>query len=121
MLNVPAILGPTIGDGVDPVFASFAVQITPASEESLRTQAEVFLKEFSVTAPAAYTWTPFQVGNEAGLIVEPVPAMLSYRIAFVQHNGNLIRLAYLPVDFPDAQTDLDDLTQTTLGSFTFMR
>jgi hypothetical protein len=47
--------------------------------------------------------------------------MLSYRIAFVQHNGNLIRLAYLPVDIPEAQTDLDDLTQTTLGSFTFMR
>lgn len=121
MLNVPAILGPAIGNGVGPVFASFAVQITPANDESLRAQAETFLKEFSVADPATYTWTQVPVGGEAGLMVEPVPVMLSWRIVFVQHNGNLIRLMYWPVDIPEAQADLDELTQTTLGSFAFTK
>jgi hypothetical protein len=121
MLNVPAIVGPIIGDGVDPVFASFAVQVTPATDESLRVQAEAFLKEFSAADPASFTWTQVPVGNEAGLMVEPVPVMLSWRIVFVQHNGNLFRLMYWPVDVPEAQSDLDELTQTTLGSFAFLK
>lgn len=121
MLNVPAIVGPTIGNGVDPVFASFAVQVTPATDESLRAQAEAFLKEFSAADPASFTWTQVPVGNEAGLMVEPVPVMLSWRIVFVQHNGTLFRLMYWPVDVPEAQSDLDELTQTTLGSFAFLK
>lgn len=121
MLNVPAIVGPTIGNGVDPVFASFAVQATPATGESLRTQAEAFLKEFSAADPASFTWNQVPVGNEAGLMVEPVPVMLSWRIVFVQHNGTLFRLMYWPVDVPEAQPDLDELTQTTLGSFAFLK
>jgi hypothetical protein len=28
---------------------------------------------------------------------------------------------YWPVDIPEAQSDLDDLTQTTLGSFAFTK
>lgn len=121
MLNVPAILGPAIGNGVDPVFASFAVQIMPANDESLRAQAEAFLKDFSAADPASFTWTQVPVGNEAGLMVERIPVMLSWRIAFVQHNGNLFRLMYWPVDIPEAQSDLNDLTQTTLGSFAFLK
>lgn len=121
MLDIPAIVGPTIGDGVDPVYASFAVQITPATDESLRAQAEAFLKEFSAADPASFTWTQVPVGSEAGLMVEPVPVMLSWRIVFVQRNGNLFRLLYWPVDVPEAKTDLDELTQTTLGSFAFTK
>ncbi len=121
MLDIPAIVGPTIGNGVDPVFASFAVQITPATDEPLRAQAEGFLKEFSAADPATFTWTQVPVGAEAGLMVEPVPVMLSWRIVFVQHNGHIFRLMYWPVDIPEAQTDLDELTQTTLGSFAFTK
>ena len=121
MLNVPAIVGPTLGNGVDPVHVAFAVQIAPASEESLRAQAEAFLKEFSAADPASFSWTQVPVANEAGWMVEPVPVMLSWRIVFVQHNGNLFRLMYWPVDIPEAQVDLDELTQTTLGSFAFTK
>ena len=121
MLDIPAIVGPTIGNGVDPVFASFAVQIMPAIEESLRAQAEAFLKEFSAADPASFTWTQVPVGGEAGLMVEPVPVMLSWRIVFVQHDGNLFCLMYWPVDLPETKTDLDELTQTTLGSFAFTK
>jgi hypothetical protein len=121
MLDLPAIVGPTIGDGIDPVFASFAVQITPATDESLRAQAEAFLKEFSTADPASFSWTQVPVGGEAGWMVEPVPVMLSWRIVFVQHNGSLFRLMYWPVDIPEAQADLDELTQTTLGSFAFLK
>ncbi len=121
MLNVPAITGPLIGSSVDPVFASFVVEIAPASKDTLRDQAEAFLKEFSVVDSAALTWTQVPVGGEAGLMVEPVPVMLSWRIVFVQHNGHLFRLMYWPVEVPEVQPDLDELTQTTLGSFAFTK
>jgi hypothetical protein len=123
MLDVPAIVGPVIGNGVDPVYASFAVQVTPASDESLRAQAEAFLKDFSAADPATFTWTQVPVGAEAeaGWMVEPVPVMLSWRIVFIQHNGNLFRLMYWPVDIPEVHADLDELTQTTLGSFAFIK
>jgi hypothetical protein len=54
-------------------------------------------------------------------MVEPVPAMLSYRIVFLQHNGSIYRLLFWPVDIQEAQTDLNDLTQTIIGSFAFIK
>jgi hypothetical protein len=71
--------------------------------------------------PETFTWSQVTVGGETGWMVEPVPAMLSYRIVFLQHNGSIYRLLFWPVDIPEAQADLNDLTQTTLGSFAFMK
>jgi len=117
----PDVLGPAVDDSAEPIHATLTVEFSSVTDKSLREQAELYLKEFSVADPATYTWTQVPVGNEAGLMVEPVPAMLSYRIVFVQHNGNLFRLMFWPVDIPEAQSDLNDLTQTTLGSFAFMQ
>jgi hypothetical protein len=117
----PDVRGPAVDDSVEPIHAMLTVEFAPASGVSLREQAEAYLKEFSAADPATYKWTQVFVGSEAGLMVEPVPAMLSYRIVFVQHNGNLFRLMYWPVDIPEAQSDLNDLTQTTLGSFSFTK
>ena len=117
----PAVLGPAVDASVEPIHATLAIEFKLASDKSLREQAEAYLKEFSVADPATYSWTPISVGGEAGLMVEPVPAMLSYRIVFVQHNGNVFRLMYWPVDIPEAQSDLNDLSQTTLGSFAFIK
>lgn len=117
----PDVVGPAVDNGVEPIHAALTVEFAPATDKSLREQAESYLKEFSAADPATYTWTQVPVGGEAGLMVEPVPAMLSYRIVFVQHNGTLFRLLFWPVDIPEAQSDLNDLTQTTLGSFAFTR
>jgi hypothetical protein len=117
----PDVLGPTLDDSVEPIHATLTVEFAPASDKSLREQAELYLKEFSVADPATYVWTQVPVGGEPGLMVEPVPAMLSYRIVFVQHSGILFGLLFWPVDIPEAQSDLNDLTQTTLGSFSFLR
>ena len=117
----PAVLGPAVDDSMEPIHATLTIEFSPATGKSLREQAETYLKEFSAFDPATYTWTQVTVGGEAGLMVEPVPAMLSYRIVFVQHNGKLFRLMYWPVDIPEAQSDLNDLTQTTLGSFVFTK
>ena len=117
----PDVLGPALDDSSEPIHATLTVEFSPATEQSLREQVEAYLKEFSAADPATFTWTQVPVGNEAGLMVEPVPAMLSYRIVFVQHHGNLFRLMYWPVDIPEAQSDLNDLTQTTLGSFAFIK
>lgn len=115
------VRGSALDNSADPIHATLTVEISPASDKSLREQAESFLKEFSAADPASYTWTQVPVGGEAGWMVEPVPARLSFRIVFVQHNGNLFRLMCWPVDIPEAQTDLDELTQTTLGSFAFTK
>ena len=117
----PDVRGPAVDDSVEPIHATLTVEFSTATDKSLREQAELYLKEFSVADPSTYTWTQVPVGNEAGLMVEPVPAMLSYRIVFVQHDDKLFRLMYWPVDIPEAQSDLNDLTQTTLGSFAFTK
>lgn len=118
----PDVRGPAVDDNIAPIHATLSIEVAPAaSDQTLREQAEAYLKEFSVMDPATFTWTQVQVGGEAGFSVEPVPAMLAYRIVFVQHNGNIFRLFYWPVDIPAAQVDLDELTQTTLGSFAFTK
>jgi len=116
----PDVRGPAIGRSVELVYAMFGVDVMPAAtNQTLREQAEIFLRAFSAADPASFTWTQVQVGNEAGLMVEPVPVQLSWRIVFVQHDERLFRLSYWPVDVPEARADLDELTQTTLGSFAF--
>lgn len=117
----PAVLGPAIDESMEPIHATLTVEYAPATDQSPREQAEAFLKEFSVADSASFTWTQVQVADEAGWMVEPVPVMLSWRIVFVRHHGNLFRLMYWPVDIPEAQADLSDLTQTTLGSFAFIK
>ncbi len=118
----PDIHGPAVNDSYEPIHATLTVEVEPAStDKPLREQAVNYLKDFSVLDPETFTWTQVTVGGETGWMVEPVPAMLSYRIVFVQHNGSIYRLLFWPVDIPEAQADLNDLTQTTLGSFAFMK
>ncbi|HEU0296775.1 MAG TPA: hypothetical protein VFR47_28820 [Anaerolineales bacterium] len=117
----PDVRGPAVDDSLEPIHATLGVEVTPATGASLREQAEAYLKEFSAADSAIFTWSQVQVGGEAGWMVEPVPAMLAYRIVFVQHDGKLFRLMYWPVDIPEAQADLNELTQTTLGSFAFTK
>lgn len=118
----PDIQGPAVDDGYEPIHATLTIDVEPAAtDKPLREQAENYLKDFSVMDPATFNWSQVTVGGESGWMVEPVPAMLSYRIVFVQHNGRIYRLLFWPVDIPEAQADLNDLTQTTLGSFAFMK
>jgi hypothetical protein len=118
----PDLRGPAIDDSAEPIHATLSVEVSPAAlGKSLREQAEAYLKEFSVVDPATFTWNQIQVDGEIAWEVEPIPAMLAYRIVFVQHNGFMFRLMYWPVDIPEAQPDLNDLTQTTLGSFAFTK
>jgi hypothetical protein len=119
---MPDIHGPNYGSDVEPVRATFGVEITTtAADKSLREQAEGFLKEFSVLDPSTFTWTEIQVGGEPAWRVEPIPVQLAWRIVFVQHDGKLFRLMYWPIDIQEIRTDIDELTQTTLGSFAFIK
>jgi len=118
----PDIQGPAVDDSHEPIHATLTVEVEPAStNEPIRVQAVNYLKDFSVVDPETFTWSQVTVGGETGWMVEPVPAMLSYRIVFLQHNGSIYRLFFWPVDIPEAQTDLNDLTQTTIGSFAFIK
>ena len=42
-------------------------------------------------------------------------------MVFVQHHDSLFRLAYWPVDAEIAKADVEELMQTTLGSFAFLK
>jgi hypothetical protein len=118
----PDVRGPALDNSAEPVHATFSVEVTPAaSNETVREQAELYLRDFSAVDPATFTWTEVQVGEAMGWMVEPVPAGLAWRIVFVQHNGQLFHLMYWPVDIDEAKADLDELTQTTLGSFAFLK
>src|SRR5689334_2617222 len=118
----PGVRGPAVDKSAEPIHATFSVEVTPAqTEKTLREQAEAYLREFSVLDPAIFSWSQIQVDGEDAWRVEPVPVMLAYRIVFVQHNDSIFRLLYWPVDIPEAQSDLNDLTQTTLGSFAFTK
>ncbi len=118
----PDIQGPAVDDSYEPIHATLTVEVEPAAaDKPLREQAVNYLKDFSVLDPETFTWSQVTVGGETGWMVEPVPAMLSYRIVFLQHNGSIYRLLFWPVDIPEAQADLNDLTQTTLGSFAFIK
>jgi hypothetical protein len=118
----PDVRGPAIGSTVEPVYATFGVDVTPdAAGKTLREEAEDFLRGFSVMDPATFTWSQVQVGGEPALMVEPVVVQLAWRLVFVEHDGRLFRLAYWPVDVREAKADLDALTQTTLGSFAFTK
>jgi hypothetical protein len=116
------VRGPDLEEGLTPTFATFGVQVTPAAAgRSLREQAESYLRSFTDIAPTTFTWTNVPIAGETGLMVEPVPTIGAWRFVFVVHNGNLFRLAYWPVDAEIAKADIDDLTQTTLGSFAFTK
>jgi hypothetical protein len=116
------IQGPAVDDSYEPIHATLTVEVEPAArDKTLREQAETYLKDFSVADPATFKWSQVNVGGETGWMVEPVPVMLAYRIVFFQQDGNLYRLLYWPVDIPEAQADLNDLTQTTISSFAFIK
>ena len=118
----PDIQGPAVDKSSEPIHATLTVEVEPAAtDKTLQEQAQAYLKDFSVFDPDQFTWKQVPVGGETGWMVEPVPAMLAYRIVFVQHNGYLYRLLYWPVDIHEARPDLDDLTQVTLGSFAFTK
>jgi hypothetical protein len=114
------VRGPDLDDSLTPVFATFGVEVTPAaSDKTLREQAELYLKSFTTVDLATFTWSQVPVAGERGLMVEPVPTIGSWKFIFVLHNGALFRLSYWPVDIDIAAADIEELTQTTLGSFAF--
>ena len=116
----PDVRGPKLDDSLEPVSATFGVDVTPAAAgQTVREQAEAYLKDYAHMDSAA--WTQLQVGGETGWMVEPIPTIGAWRMVFVQHDDSLFRLAYWPVDVDVAKADVDELTQTTLGSFAFLK
>lgn len=120
--TAPTVRGPAIGSPAEPVFATFTVESAPYDPEiSIDQQVDEFLSNFSVLDPNSFTRARLAVGGEMGVLVDVVPVHLSWRIIFVPHKGTLYRMMYWPVDVADAQNDLEELYQTTTGSFSFTK
>lgn len=116
------VRGPDLDDSLTPLFVTFGVEVRPAKAElTARGEAEAYLKEFTDLDIDSFAWNQVMVAGEWGWMVEPVPTIGAWRFVFVQHNGNLYRLSYWPVDIPKARADVDELAQVTMGSFAFTR
>jgi hypothetical protein len=99
----------------------FAVESVPYDpNQSLDQQVNGFLREFTVVAPETLSRARLTVGGEDAIMVDAIPVILSWRIVFVPHAGNLYCLMFWPVDVAEANADLEDLYQTTLNSFSFL-
>jgi hypothetical protein len=119
--TAPVVLGSALGSPDEQVRATFTVeQALFDPDKSLDQQVDEFLSGFTVLDPNTFTRARLVVGGEAALLVDAVPVQLSWRIIFVPHNGVMYRLMYWPVDVPEAQVDLEELYQSTLGSFSFI-
>jgi hypothetical protein len=117
----PAVLGPALGSSAEPLHATLIIEQAPYDpDKSLDQQADEFLQGFSVLDPTSFERARLTISGEVALKVDIVPVQLSWRILFVAHDGILYRLMYWPVDVPEARADLEELYQTTLGSFSFM-
>jgi len=91
----PDIIGPPRGSAVETVRASFEAKITSINpDQSLDQQVDIFLQSFKVVDPASLSRTRLTVSGEAALLVDAVPAQLSWQIIFIPHNGNLFRLMF---------------------------
>jgi hypothetical protein len=121
IFNVMAVQGSPVGSSNEPVFATFYVETaSSAPGQTLDQQVDAFLKEFTTVDPASLSRTPLTLDGEEAVMVDLVPGYLSWRIVFAAHDGRLYRLMYWPVDVPEAQTDINELYQTTLNSFAFI-
>jgi hypothetical protein len=119
--SLPVITGPHLGSPSEPVYAMFTVEQAPYDPQlSLDQQVDSFLTSFSVVDPNSSPRARIIVDEQVAVLVESVPVHLSWRIVFVPHNEMLYRLMYWPVDVAEAQPDLEELYQTTLGSFSFI-
>lgn len=117
-----SVRGPDLDDSLTPLFVTFAVTVTPADMQlTARGEAEAYLKSFTDLEIDSFTWNQVLLGGEWGWMVEPVPTIGAWRFVFVQHNRNLYRLSYWPVDIPRARAEVDELAQVTMASFAFIR
>lgn len=121
MFGFQAVMGPGVGSSAEPVFATFAVENDAYDpNQSLDQQVDAYLQGFTTVAPQSMTRARLTVNNEPAVMVDNIPVQLSWRIVFVQHQGRLYRLMYWPVDLKETKTDLEELYQTTLNSFSFI-
>jgi hypothetical protein len=121
LLNTSAVLGSNVGHGGDTVQTTFAVQIGPYDPNILLVkQVDDFLRQFTAADPASLARVALNVAGEEAMMVDMVPVQLNWRLVFVPHNGQLYRLMYWPADVPEAKADLEELYQTTIGSFAFL-
>jgi hypothetical protein len=118
--SLPEVRGPVIRSEIEPVFPTLRVEVEPTNEsQSLREQAENYLREFSMIDPTTFTWQSVEVDGQPGLMVEPIPVQLSWKIIFVRNNSFQFHLMYWPVDVREVEGELAELYQVTTQTFEF--
>lgn len=119
--DYPNIYGPGVGEGPEKVRASFTVIVTPLDpSKPVSQQADEYLKDFTAVDPATLPHTVLAVGGVEALMVDGIPTLGSWRIVFVPRGEALYRLMYWPVDVATDLTGINDLYQTSVGSFSFL-
>ena len=116
--GIPEIHGSQIGSELEPVFATLMEEIDPIQPgSSLRLQAETFFSKFSVVDRSTFAWEGVPISGKPGLMVEPIPMQLTWRIIFLPYGDKLFRLMYWPMDVPEVGADLLNLQQVSTQTF----
>jgi hypothetical protein len=118
--GITSLYGPALEDNTDPLRVSLeiATRVMPETGE-LAPLVDAFLIPFH-EIPWEITREPWLLGSVDAEKLEPVPGLLSSRVVIALHEGILFTLRFHPLDITMAELDLNSLTQTVSGSFSFL-
>ena len=112
--------GPTVEDSAHSVQASLEITAQAMPERSnLKELVNAYLSSFRELS-GSIQHEPGRLGDEFAETVEPVPGLLSSKVVIALHNETLFTLRFHPSDLEITKADLDVLTQTVTGSFSFL-
>jgi hypothetical protein len=112
--------GPALDQSSQPIRASLELTAQPVPGGSnLDLLAAAYLNSLGELS-VGITQNTTTLGGEPAVSLEPVPGILSSRVFLALHNDVLLTLRFHPVDMEAAKPDLEALTQTLSGSFSFL-
>jgi hypothetical protein len=117
------ILGPALDQSTPPMTAGLEVRVVPATDTNINKEVDAYLAKVAGDK-SKIRRAPYTLGNETALLVDGIPgSKYGSRDLFAVHNGMFFHVIITPSDIsnPVAQTDVEELLQTTIASFTYTK
>ena len=115
------IYDPAHGPGPEPLYAALTVSIsTLPGGQTLESALDAFLAQLG-NLPMPQSHQTMTIASEPAVVLEVIPGMLGSRDVFIAHRGKLFHLTFWPAPSVVSETasDVEDLYQTVVSSFTF--
>jgi hypothetical protein len=111
-----------VGGLLDTAHARAHIEVEDALGRSAEEVATALIDEFNPLGFELELVKGINVGGELGVMVDNVPGQDLNRRLFVVHNGRLYSFLFAPADAerPEILTQMEELYETVIGSFTFI-